>query len=45
MLKCEGCGREFEITEAELHDAEMTHITIGCPDCSEGITYHRCEGD
>lgn len=42
-LKCTDpeCGHEFGICEAELHDASMTHITIGCPKCSNGIDYLR----
>ena len=45
MLTCEGCGKEFDATNAELHELEQTQVEIGCPDCSFAHTYHRNEGD
>jgi len=42
-LECVNCGHKFGLHEAEYHEAEMTHIVIACPKCSDTITYQRVE--
>jgi len=42
-LICEDCGHKYEFHEAEQHEATMTRLVIGCPECSSPITYQRVE--
>ena len=43
-MKCENCGKEFDLDTMETHDLDDTYIEIGCPYCSCVYQYFRNVG-